>query len=156
MNKYGVDAFIFEVIEECDEHNVDEREKFWIKELNTRDNKHGYNLTEGGSGNSEQTRRKLSEALKGNKHCVGRIASPETRAKLSAHCGHPLSEEHKQKLRKTVRVPNDGFTGHTHTEEARNKIRKARRGSVRSQETKDKISATMKARKKHLDNSTSV
>ena len=47
MNKYGVENFVFEVIEECD--NTEEREKFWIKELNTYGST-GYNATLGGDG----------------------------------------------------------------------------------------------------------
>lgn len=47
MNKYGVENFIFEVIEECE--NTEEREKFWIKELNTYGST-GYNATLGGDG----------------------------------------------------------------------------------------------------------
>lgn len=49
MNKYGVENFVFEVIEECD--NTEEREKFWIKELNTYGST-GYNATLGGDGKS--------------------------------------------------------------------------------------------------------
>ena len=43
IQKYGVDNFIFEVIEECDPSMLDEREQFWILKLNTlRPN--GYNI----------------------------------------------------------------------------------------------------------------
>ena len=47
INKYGVENFVFEAIEECD--NTEEREKFWIKELNTYGS-NGYNATLGGDG----------------------------------------------------------------------------------------------------------
>lgn len=46
MLKYGVQNFSFEIIEdECEDYN--EKEKFWIKELNTLI-PFGYNMTEGG------------------------------------------------------------------------------------------------------------
>lgn len=43
IQKYGVENFIFEVIEECDVLNLDEREKFWILKLNTL-TPNGYNI----------------------------------------------------------------------------------------------------------------
>lgn len=51
INKYGWDAHKFEVIEECSDDVLSEREIFWIKELNTYyvDNpEFGMNLTTGG------------------------------------------------------------------------------------------------------------
>ena len=46
MRKYGIDNFKFEVIEECPKELLNDREIYWIAELNTFDN--GYNQTEGG------------------------------------------------------------------------------------------------------------
>lgn len=51
MNKYGVEHFEFEVIEETD--NSEEREKYWINELRTYigfKDCNGYNATLGGDG----------------------------------------------------------------------------------------------------------
>lgn len=48
INKYGIDNFSFEVIEECPKENLDEREQFWIKYYNSY--KDGYNQTLGGQG----------------------------------------------------------------------------------------------------------
>lgn len=50
IQKYGVDAFDYEVIEECSLNQLDEREIYWIKYYNTF-NGFGYNCNEGG-GNS--------------------------------------------------------------------------------------------------------
>lgn len=44
FNKYGLDNFNFEIIEETE--NADEREKYWIKYYDSFEN--GYNMTEGG------------------------------------------------------------------------------------------------------------
>ena len=44
FNKYGLDNFSFEIIEETE--NADEREKYWIKYYDSFEN--GYNMTEGG------------------------------------------------------------------------------------------------------------
>ena len=48
MNKYGIEHFKIEQIEECDEQVVDDREKYWIEFLQTF--KYGYNATLGGEG----------------------------------------------------------------------------------------------------------
>lgn len=46
FNKYGIDNFTFEVIEECSKDCLDEREKYWIGYYNSFYN--GYNQTKGG------------------------------------------------------------------------------------------------------------
>jgi group I intron endonuclease len=52
FKKYGFDEHIFEIIEVCDDDIMNEREMFWIKELNTYtiDNHMGMNMTLGGEG----------------------------------------------------------------------------------------------------------
>jgi group I intron endonuclease len=50
IKKYGLDKFVFAVIEFCDAEKLNDRECFWIKELNTYLDKHDYNLTPGGDG----------------------------------------------------------------------------------------------------------
>ena len=67
-NKYG-DVFIFYVIEECEQEELNEREKYWIKFYDTKN--HGYNESEGGGGifnPTDDVRRKISEGLKGEKN----------------------------------------------------------------------------------------
>jgi len=86
------------------EHEAFEAEKFLITFYGRADLGTGClrNLTDGGegfSGLSEETRRKMSEALKGNTHCVGRILSEETRNKMrESSIGRPKSVEHRKHL----------------------------------------------------------
>jgi group I intron endonuclease len=47
MRKYGIENFIFEIIEECNDLIWEEREKYWISYYNTL--KEGYNMIDGGS-----------------------------------------------------------------------------------------------------------
>ena len=50
MNKYGVENFIVEELEQVeDESLLSEKEIYWIKELETYGSK-GYNATKGGDG----------------------------------------------------------------------------------------------------------
>jgi len=46
MREYGIQNFIFEIIEECPVEQLNEREKYWINYYNSY--RHGYNGTEGG------------------------------------------------------------------------------------------------------------
>lgn len=47
--KYGLENFKKEILDECDNRNeLNLKEKYWIKFLNTKNN--GYNLTDGGTG----------------------------------------------------------------------------------------------------------
>lgn len=47
INKYGINNFTFEVIEQCNSEQLDERERFWIEYFNSYTD--GYNRTPGGS-----------------------------------------------------------------------------------------------------------
>lgn len=50
MRKYGIEHFIIEEIEFCDNEQLDTREMFWIKEYESFNPDIGYNETMGGSG----------------------------------------------------------------------------------------------------------
>ena len=72
MNKYGIDNFLFEVLEsEIPIESIHEREIFWIEQLGTKAPL-GYNMTDGGEGSinrivSAETREKISNSKKGSK-----------------------------------------------------------------------------------------
>ncbi len=48
INKYGIDHFYVDVIEECDASDAGDREQYWISQYNSYHN--GYNATKGGDG----------------------------------------------------------------------------------------------------------
>ena len=51
INQYGRENFIVELIQECeDKKSLDVAERYWVKELNTRDPNIGYNIAKGGNG----------------------------------------------------------------------------------------------------------
>lgn len=60
MNKYGVDNFIIEKIEET--NNPEEREIYWINYYNTYH--HGYNATKGGDGKPFLDYNRILERIK--------------------------------------------------------------------------------------------
>jgi hypothetical protein len=62
-NLYQEDSFIFYVIEECSECDLDHKEQYYIDLYNLMDDKFGYNFESGGSTSknlSESTRNKMS------------------------------------------------------------------------------------------------
>lgn len=83
IRKYGVDNFTIELLEICDTlEQLKEREKFWIIELQSKVDKNGYNLTDGGDGTfgrklSEETREKI------RKKAIGRTISEELKSNMS-------------------------------------------------------------------------
>ena len=104
----------------------------------------GYNVANGGDSkgkHSEETRKKISEANKGeNNHWYGKHLSEETRKKISEsnkgkHTGennpmfgkHP-SEETRKKLSEARKGEKHPMFGKHHSEETRNKMSEAKKG----------------------------
>lgn len=51
IQEYGVDNFTFEIIEECTQDELNEKEKYWIDYYDSYEN--GYNQTRGGKGSAD-------------------------------------------------------------------------------------------------------
>ncbi len=88
--KYGQDGFYFYIIDRCSEDELEEFEKYYIKKLKTRDDKFGYNLSDGGSINkniiiSDEVRAKISESKLGKFHTQehkDKVSSSNIKSKL--------------------------------------------------------------------------
>lgn len=138
MNEYGVENFKIEVIEECfDKENLNKREKFWIKALNSRDPNIGYNIQEGGEGGSLRSKeykssQKQLDALDKGRHLP---ASEKLKKKLSEYRKSVIvSDETREKLRKTS-------SGKKASEETKEKMRQSHLGlkmPERSDESKER------------------
>jgi len=105
LKYHGVEAFEFLLLEECDESSSDDRERYWIFSLRTRDRQFGYNIEEGGNGGktlSDETRRKMSISRQGKQPALGHKHSSETKQRMSlAHRGHRpyvMTDEVRQKI----------------------------------------------------------
>jgi len=103
FDQFGINAFSFEVVEECDKKELRKREKWWIAHFDCVWPK-GYNLNHGGGGgvikHSEKTKKKMSESRK----------------------GRTLTEEHRRKMSKSKKGEKHPFYGKSHSEETRRKM----------------------------------
>ena len=79
-----------------------------------------------GKHRSEDTRRKMSEAMKGKLH------TDETRRKMSeSHKGNQHTEETRRKLSEANKGKNNPFYGNQHTEETRRKMSESLKGKFK-------------------------
>jgi group I intron endonuclease len=129
--EFGIDNFRKEVLEYCDDLNeLNQREIFWIKELNSRNPNVGYNLAPGGSlfMMNQEISKKISSTLKGK--YVGE--------KAFRH-GIKLTEEHKMKISEANKG-KEGEENKMWPEERRRKASERRKGIKLSDMTKEKLS----------------
>ena len=119
VNRYGIESFDFEILEECEPALCISLEQWWMNMLDSCNPSVGYNLC----------------SVAGSSR--GRKPSAETRKKMSdIRKGRKFSEEHKaaigraHKGRKKPRgYDARHFLGHHHTEESKQKIREAFSGA---------------------------
>lgn len=82
------------------------KEQELIKQFNSNNRKYGYNSTSGGDifELNEETKQKISNALKGNQNGLNHPCSDEKKQKISnAQKGRQFTEEHKKKLSEAAR-----------------------------------------------------
>ena len=158
IKKYGIENFRKEYLAFCDkEDKLNWFEKFYIKKYDSTNYDIGYNLTPGGDGfsvghkNTEESRKKMSEAHKGRKLSeetrrkiseskIGKQRSYETKIRLSeVNKGKKLSDETKRKI-------GEAGKGRKYSEETRRKMSEARKGIKRSEETRKKMSESKKGK----------
>lgn len=126
FNEYGLDNFIFDILDNCQEDYLLHMENYWCNLLNVHNRDYGYNI-------------EPISILEGK-----RLVSEETRKKLGANKGRKFSDETKKKqsdIRKGKPI---------HSEEFKNELSNRRRNSKASEETKLKMSLAAKKRVKRL------
>jgi group I intron endonuclease len=128
MRKHGAENFIFEVLEECADEVVNERESHWVAHFDSFNSERGYNLTSGGGQGtevSESTRSKLREMFSGAKnpmfgtHRFGENAPTYGMHHPSWHRPGSLNPMHGR------RGELSPWTGRTHSQKAKDAIGKA-------------------------------
>jgi len=132
---YGWDSFSHEIIK--DGLTKEEGyfwEDFYINHFNTM-TPNGYNLISGGLKRkySEKSKIKMSESAKG---------------RSSWNKGRTLSDEHKKKLSEAKKGKPGTSIGKVFSDEHKAKLSIARRKRVTSQETREKMSVSLKGKKR--------
>lgn len=162
IKKYGRHNFKKEIIEVCSSlEELNNREIFWISNLNSTDPNIGYNVHVGGTGGDRYTNNPRIDEIKENARLKnlgknnpfygkshksesrksisekqkGKVLSDETKRKLSeSRKGKKLTEETKQKMSE-----NSLNKGKILSDEVKNKIASKLKGRVFSEETKHKM-----------------
>ena len=106
INHYGKESFKIELIEECADELLNEREIYWISKYKSNQKEFGYNMTDGGDGGKMQP--ESIEKMKLKK--TGRKTSDETKKKQSkSQIGKHVGDlnvakrpEVKEKISKTL------------------------------------------------------
>lgn len=167
IKEYGSSNFERFILEEVDELNINERERYWISYYNSTDPEIGYNRTHGGSGFSafgikrtDEFKQKISESKKGKPISDRQLKSlKELHKKMKGKdpwnkgkkTNIKLSDEHAEKLHASRRGKpswNAGITGcYTRSDETKKKISDLHKDKPKSQEHKEKISKALKGKK---------
>ena len=95
LKKYGKENFQWEILEECKVDNIDEREKFYIKEYNSL-SPNGYNILSGGQAKRSEPNRCENcgcEIDRQSKRCI------KCSHLLQYVCQHPSRTELKIMIR---------------------------------------------------------
>lgn len=102
IQKYGWDNFEHNILfTNLTKEEACLKEQELIKTFNSTNRDFGYNSTSGGDifTMNEETKQKISQALKGNQNNLGHPCSEEKKKKISeAQKGRSFTKEHKQKL----------------------------------------------------------
>jgi len=149
VEKYGSENFLKEYIDEAlSQEELDEKEKYWIRHLESQNKDIGYNIADGGWNcltMNDEIKEKISHTLKGkyigeNAFRKGMTLTEEHKKAISrSNKGKTLSEETKRKL-------SDSNKGKTHSEETRKKMSESRKGKILTIEHREKISEGGKGR----------
>jgi len=92
-----------------------------------------------GKKHTEETKRKIGEASKGNTNMLGKILSKETKLKMSlSHTGIIFSKEHREKISRNM-IGNKHNLDNEHSEETKDKISKALKNWHSLEKNKKKI-----------------
>lgn len=135
IQKYGWDNIEHLILfEHLIKEQAEQKEIQLIEECKANDPKYGYNLSGGGKAPrlglpvSEETRKKLSEANKGEKNY---FYGKSLKGKDNWHYGRKASEEARKNMSEAQKAKVgelNNFYGFKHTEESKEKMREVRKG----------------------------
>lgn len=140
FNVYGENNFSFEIIEECDTKDIDDRERYWIELYKANDKRYGFNSESGGHNNktlSDEHKMKISAKVKGDKNPMYGV---HRMGKNNPFYGKCLSEEAKEILRKKAKERYDTHSVFLNSKESITKRSISNTGKKRSKEFRERMS----------------
>lgn len=132
INKYGLDNFEFSVLEMCSLEVINEREIFWIAELDSHNKNHGYNLSTGGESGLRGYKfpPEFGQTISRIKKAQHKVLTDEHKAKISAfHKGRKKPDGMGARLSAAISGVNHWNWGKTASEESRKKMSESRSGT---------------------------
>lgn len=143
IKKYGWENFSHEIVADgLSKQEAEAKEIELIAAYNSNCREYGYNIENGGNSvgkHSEETRRKISQKLKG--HSVSTEAREKLRIANLGKKGTPLTTEHRELLKRVN-------TGRVVSEETRLRLSRSHKGIKLSEHTK-KIMSDQRKGKRH-------
>ena len=148
LRKHGIENHIFEIIEECLQELLNEREVYWIKYFDSFGTHLGLNLVSGGLGGrpSEETKKRQSEAAKGNTSASGK-RTEETVKKLSDAAKGNTNASGTRTEEQIKRMSDAGKKKAPPSEETKKKISTKLSGRTLTEEHRKNQSKAAKGRK---------
>ena len=151
--KYGVDKHLFEIICECANIELNEKERYYQDLYSAVKNGLNLMLTKCDSKSGEmsnESKMKMRLTHLGEKNIMfGKTHTKEAREEISkTHLGRKLSDEHKIKIKQNHICHNRGIKM---TQEQKNKISKTKTGIRMTEENKEKIRLASKKSKEVYD-----
>lgn len=148
--KYGVENHKFEIIEECEIADLNEKERYY-QELYSAIGTMGLNCmyvknnSKSGVMSKEAKEKMRISHLKEKNIMFGKTHSKEAKEKISkTHKGRKLTDKHKKKIKQNS---SKYWLGKKRSDEMKLKLKEYRTGLKMAQETKNKISISLKGRK---------
>lgn len=115
IGKYGISAFTKEILEECTENVVDEREIFWINAMKSYDRTVGYNIALGGAGGDTTSHHPDKKFIvEKRKHGLTEWHSSMTEEEKNNHA---------KKISDAKKGRSNGRDGYKHAQESIDKIK---------------------------------
>lgn len=146
FRKYGIDTHLFEILEICDESQLNERERYWQDLFDVLS--YGLNqrltTTSDNSGKlSTSHKKKISESMRGkNSWCVGVSRTDETKKRISEtkrKNPYVFTEEQKKQMSESSKGQIPWNIGVSCSDETKLKIGKANKGYIHTKESIEKI-----------------
>ena len=147
-NKYGATCFKFDILEYCFLPALVSREQFYMDTLIPEYNISPTAYSPLGIKRTEETRSKMSKAMKGNKNTLGYKHTDESIAKISAaKMGNDIGKDARARVtafNKICMIGNKHLLGHKHSKETLIKMSISHKNV--SNETRIKMSLAQLAR----------